>query len=33
LEPRAEVNPQVVEPVEGALRIARRAAAQEIATR
>lgn len=25
LEPRAEVNPQVVEPVEGALRIARRA--------
>jgi glucosamine kinase len=32
-EPRAEVNPQVVEPVEGALRIARRAAAREIATR
>lgn len=26
LEPRAEVNPQVVEPVEGALRMARRAA-------
>ena len=31
LEPRAEVNPQVVEPVEGALRMARRAAAREIA--
>lgn len=30
LEPRAEVNPQVVEPVEGALRMARRAAAQSI---
>lgn len=28
LEPRAEVNPQVVEPVEGALRMARRAAAK-----
>jgi N-acetylglucosamine kinase-like BadF-type ATPase len=25
LEPRAEVNPQVVDPVDGALRIARRA--------
>jgi glucosamine kinase len=33
LEPRAEVNPQVVEPVEGALRMARRAAAREIAAR
>jgi glucosamine kinase len=32
LEPRAEVNPQVVEPFEGALRMARRAA-QGIATR
>ncbi|MGP0019486.1 MAG: N-acetylglucosamine kinase [Candidatus Sulfotelmatobacter sp.] len=31
LDTRAEVNPQVVEPVEGALRMARRAAAQEIA--
>lgn len=30
-EPRAEVNPQVVEPVEGALRMARRAAAPRIA--
>ncbi len=28
LDPRAEVNPQVVEPVEGALRMARRAAAK-----
>jgi glucosamine kinase len=28
LDPRAEVNPQVVEPVEGALRLARRAAAK-----
>jgi glucosamine kinase len=28
IEPRAEVNPQVVEPVEGALRMARRAAAE-----
>ena len=27
LEPRAEINPQVVDPVEGALRMARRAAA------
>lgn len=33
LEPRAEVNPQVVEPVEGALRMARRAAGREIADR
>jgi len=31
LEPRAEVNPQVVDPVEGALRMARRATAQGIA--
>ncbi len=30
LHPRAEVNPQVVEPVEGALRMARRAAAKGI---
>jgi hypothetical protein len=30
LKPRAEVNPQVVEPVEGALRMARRAAAQGV---
>jgi glucosamine kinase len=33
LEPRAEVNPQVIEPVEGALRMARRAAARETAAR
>ena len=33
LEPCAEVNPQVIEPVEGALRMARRAAAREIAAR
>jgi hypothetical protein len=26
LDPRVEINPQVVEPVEGALRLARRAA-------
>jgi len=30
MEPRAVVNPQVVEPVEGALRMARRAAAEEV---
>jgi N-acetylglucosamine kinase-like BadF-type ATPase len=30
LDPRAQVNPQVVEPVEGALRMARRAAAKDI---
>ena len=28
LDPRAEINPQVVEPVEGALRLARKAAAK-----
>jgi glucosamine kinase len=33
LEPRAEVNPQVIEPVEGALRMARRSAGREIAAR
>ena len=33
LEPRAEVNPQVIEPVEGALRMARRAAGRDIADR
>jgi glucosamine kinase len=33
LKPCAEVNPQVVEPVEGALRMARRAAVREIAAR
>jgi glucosamine kinase len=33
LEPRAEVNPQVIEPVEGALHIARRAARRDIADR
>jgi N-acetylglucosamine kinase-like BadF-type ATPase len=32
LEPRTEVNPQVVEPVEGALRMARRAAAKDVST-
>jgi hypothetical protein len=29
LDSRTEVNPQVVEPVEGALRMARRAAAKD----
>ena len=33
LEPRAEVNPQVIEPVEGALHMARRAAGRDIADR
>ena len=33
LEPRAEVNPQVVEPVEGALRMARRATARDVGAR
>ncbi len=33
LDPRVEVNPQVVEPVEGALRLARRAAIQKVAAR
>jgi hypothetical protein len=31
LDPRVEINPNVVEPVEGALRMARRAAAQKAA--
>ncbi len=30
LDPRVEINPQVVEPVEGALRMARRAAASSV---
>ena len=33
LEPRVEVNPQVVEPVEGALRMARRALERGLGTR
>ena len=30
LDPRVELNPQVIEPVEGALRMARRAALQNV---
>ena len=33
LDPRVEVNPQVVDPVDGALRMARRADAQTAAAR
>ena len=33
LDPRVEINPQVVEPVEGALRMARRAAASSVSLR